>query len=439
MKVKRLHMKAFRGFDDLELEFDENKPTVLVGVNGSGKSSILDCLVSLLSCLVAFIKFPPEVESDRKSLKFMSVRQDPEGQRLSFIKERGFHDLDIKNNCDFTEDRVWVDFPNTKTLNCSVRREKNGYLELNSENMELFLKAKNEEDIDFLPVVYYPSNRAVLEIPLGIPKNFSFKEDAIFEFLEEAVGFETFFEWFRLLEDIENEQRRDDPDYRDRGLEAVRQAIYSLIPGFSDLRVRRSPLRMTVNKNDRELIVNQLSDGERNLLALVGDLARRLAIVYPNLDKPTEGETVVLIDEIEQHLHPGWQREVIPKLTHTFPNCQFIVTTHSPQVISSVREVHLLQETDRGILIDKVPSYGKDSNRILKTLMDTHERPQEIENAFDKLFDLIDEEKLEEAKQIRRELADELPDRDPEFVKADWLIDHLEMMNDEAHSEVAGT
>ncbi len=437
MKVKRLHMKAFRGFDDLELEFDENKPTVLVGVNGSGKSSILDCLASLLNCLVAFIAFPLQ----SRKIKFLSgsLKEDVSIERQSFVEERGFHNLDIKNGCEFTETQAWIGFSNARTVHWSLLKEKDEDLTFNSEDIELWLKETTDKEIDFLPVVYYPSNRAVLEIPLGIPKNFSFKEDAIFEFLEEAVGFETFFEWFRGLEDIENEQRRDDPDYRDRGLEAVRQAIYSLIPGFSDLRVRRSPLRMTVNKNDRELIVNQLSDGERNLLALVGDLARRLAIVYPNLDKPTEGETVVLIDEIEQHLHPGWQREVIPKLTHTFPNCQFIVTTHSPQVISSVREVHLLQETDRGILIDKVPSYGKDSNRILKTLMDTHERPQEIENAFDKLFDLIDEEKLEEAKQIRRELADELPDRDPEFVKADWLIDHLEMMNDEAHSEVTGT
>ncbi|WP_375476816.1 hypothetical protein [uncultured Nostoc sp.] len=73
---------------------------------------------------------------------------------------------------------------------------------------------------------------------------------------------------------MENEERRDNPAHRDKQLEAVRKAIYSLIPDFYNLRVRRSPLRMTVRKQNKELIVNQLSDGQKCLLAMVGDLAR---------------------------------------------------------------------------------------------------------------------------------------------------------------------
>ncbi|WP_309143275.1 AAA family ATPase [Nostoc sp. CHAB 5836] len=126
----------------------------------------------------------------------------------------------------------------------------------------------------------------------------------------------------------------------------------SLIPSFSKLRVRRSPLRMTVIKQGEELIVNQLSDGEKCLLAMVGDLARRLAIANPSLPDPLQGSGVVLIDEIELHLHPKWQREIIPALTRTFPNCQFIVTTHSPQVISQVKPegIYILEKTDEGVV-----------------------------------------------------------------------------------------
>ena len=220
--------------------------------------------------------------------------------------------------------------------------------------------------------------------------------------------------------------------YRDKQLEAVRQAISSLIPDFSNLRVRRSPLRMTLQKQGEELIVNQLSDGEKCLLAMVGDLARRLAIANPGLPDPLQGSGIILIDEIELHLHPKWQRGIIPDLTRTFPNCQFIVTTHSPQVISDVKPegIYLLEKTDQGV-IAKQPesSFGRDSNRILEDLMDVPERPQEIKDSLLELFRMIDAGNLESARNLRQQLANEIGIDEPEFVKADVLIRRKEILN----------
>jgi predicted ATP-binding protein involved in virulence len=145
------------------------------------------------------------------------------------------------------------------------------------------------------------------------------------------ISFNRFFNWFKDLEDLENELFRYDSNYVDRQLKAVRKAIDSLLgEELSNLRIRRSPLRMTMIKKSYELIINQLSDGEKGLLAMAGDLARRLAIANPGLSDPLEGKGIVLIDEIELHLHPKLQREIIPSLKDTFPNCQFIITTHSP-------------------------------------------------------------------------------------------------------------
>jgi predicted ATP-binding protein involved in virulence len=145
-----------------------------------------------------------------------------------------------------------------------------------------------------------------------------------------------------------------------------------------------------VEKQGQELIVNQLSDGEKCLLAMVGDLARRLAIANPSLENPLQGEGVVLIDEIELHLHPKWQREIIPALTRTFPNCQFIATTHSPQVISEVKPngIYILEATSEGVVARRPESsYGRDSNRILEDLMGVPARPQEIKDDILKCFD----------------------------------------------------
>jgi predicted ATP-binding protein involved in virulence len=189
---------------------------------------------------------------------------------------------------------------------------------------------------------------------------------------------------------------------------------------------------MTVKKKGEELIVNQLSDGEKCLLAMVGDLARRLAIANPSLPDPLQGYGVVLIDEIELHLHPKWQREIIPALTRTFPNCQFIVTTHSPQVISQVKPegIYILEKTEEGIIAKKPESsFGRDSNRILEDLMDVPARPQKIKDDLLELFRLIDAGDLLGARQLRQQLADEIGADEPEFVRADVLIRRKEILN----------
>jgi predicted ATP-binding protein involved in virulence len=188
---------------------------------------------------------------------------------------------------------------------------------------------------------------------------------------------------------------------------------------------------MTVNKDDEELIVNQLSDGEKCLLAMVGDLARRLAIANPGLLEQLQGSGIVLIDEIELHLHPKWQREIIPALTRTFPNCQFIVTTHSPQVISHVqpKDVYLLEKTNVGIIAKRPESsFGRDSNRILEDLMGVPKRPQDIKNRLHELFAIIDSGNLDDARNLCHEIAQIIGEDEPELIKANVSIRRKEIL-----------
>jgi predicted ATP-binding protein involved in virulence len=197
------------------------------------------------------------------------------------------------------------------------------------------------------------------------------------------------------------------------------------------LRVQRSPLRMTVTKDNEQLIINQLSDGQKCLMAMVGDLARRIAIANPGLSDPLQGTGVVLIDEIELHLHPGWQYEIIPALTRTFPNCQFIVTTHSPIVLSQVKPegIFCLEKRD-GKVIAYHPdsSYGRDTNRILEDLMGVPERPQMFKDKLKELFRFIDAGDLEKAKELQHHLETEIGLDEPEFARADVLIRRQEIL-----------
>lgn len=416
MKVKRLKMNSFRGISDLTLEFDTDEPTVFIGINGVGKSSILECLAILLSWLTKRIQTPNS-------------------------NGRSFNEDDIKKGCKETHNEITISINYWPEVVWSLTKVSKGRSKDTSSNLgdlkrvvEHIHRQLDPTSSAALPLaVYYPTNRAVLDIPLKIRTKHSFEQITAYDEVLTGgqIDFRRFFEWFRDREDLENEIRLNDSDrYRDRELEAVRDAIANLLDGFSNLRVRRSPLRMTVNKQGEELIVNQLSDGEKCLLALAGDLARRLAIANPDRNyNPLEGSGVVLIDEIELHLHPKWQRAIIPNLKKTFPNCQFIITTHSPQVISDLKWVHLLRSTSEGIAFDRVPSFGKDSNRILETLMKTPERPEEIKEDLRELFRLIDKGELGKARQFRQDLADKMGEEDPELVRADWLIQRKEILN----------
>ncbi|WP_392535385.1 AAA family ATPase [Nostoc sp. C117] len=486
MKVKRLKIQSFRGINDLTLEFDETQPTVLIGINGVGKSNILDCLAIIMSQVTGKIQDSPDsirsfskqdTSSGRNEIRaeVITVLDNLEEVPLSinlfqigdskssallqpviedfavnlvadiakFLKNsasKEFSDVEyqelqemlnpiLPTIVDKISDSVATDL--AKSTNISSFEYSRLGLQTTIDYLRKQLETNSQSNIHL--VVYYPVNRAVIDMPLEISEGSSFKQvDAYNQALTGGrIDFKIFFEWFRNREDLENERRRDNPHYRDKQLEAVRQSISSLIPEFLNLQVERSPLRMTVRKKGEELIVNQLSDGEKCLLAMVGDLARRLAIANPSLPDPLQGSGVVLIDEIELHLHPKWQREIIPALTRTFPNCQFIVTTHSPQVISQVKPegIYILEKTDEGVVAKRPESsFGRDSNRILEDLMGVPARPQEIKDRLHELFRLIDEGNLDGARQLSQEIADIIGQDEPELVKASVSIRRKEIL-----------
>jgi predicted ATP-binding protein involved in virulence len=179
---------------------------------------------------------------------------------------------------------------------------------------------------------------------------------------------------------------------------------------------------MTIEKQAKELIVNQLSDGEKCLLAMVGDLARRLAIANPSLPNPLDGEGVVLIDEVELHLHPQWQRMVIPALERTFTKCQFIVTTHSPLVLSYLRREQAFLIEDFRLLEKKPHTYGRDANSLLFDVMAVVDRPDEIKDKLKQCFRLIDEDKVAPAREKLEQLEELLGEDDPEVLRARSMI-----------------
>jgi predicted ATP-binding protein involved in virulence len=426
MKITRLSLTHYRGVHSLSLDFQE-RLNVFFGVNGAGKSTIIDAVAIMLSWAVSRIRYSgassgrPIQETDVTNGKSSSSVQlnciegdQPIEWRLS--KSRKGHGA--------PEDRS-----NLAELN-EFTKGLQGQFSEKAENLNLPL------------FVYYPVNRAVLDIPLRIREKHSFKPITVYDdALTSGANFRTFFEWFREREDLENENReyrqptlfdnQHDTSFPDPQLEAVRRALQLFLPEFENLRVRRNPLRMEVEKNGKLLTVNQLSDGEKCLIAMVGDLARRMAIANPERSDPLEGEGIILIDEIDLHLHPKWQRMIVPRLLEVFPKCQFIISTHSPNVITHVQpdSLYLLKQTDSGIVAERpAESYGKNVDRILEDLMGLETtRPDRVSSSLHDIYDEINQGQLADARQKIAEMKAEIGE-DPELVKAEVLIKRKEII-----------
>jgi predicted ATP-binding protein involved in virulence len=158
------------------------------------------------------------------------------------------------------------------------------------------------------------------------------------------------------------------------------------------------------------------------MLAMVGDIAQKAAKLNPQLGANVLLETpgVVLIDELDLHLHPRWQRRVITDLRRTFPKIQFICTTHSPQLIGQAKsgEIILLDE-----LQDEHPgqSFGMDSNWVLRHIMGSDDRDPQVAARLDEIFEDIEESRFEEAGVKVSELRKEIGEH-PDLVEAEALI-----------------
>ncbi len=424
MQIKNIELENFRGIRKQSIDLLPNI-NVFVGVNGSGKSTILDAIAISLSWLVEGIN---KIESQGENIPDDSIKN---GAEYASIKL----EVSQKNNT--------YQWENIEFKRGYPADKQSNLLQLNQLVFEYQKRYRNKNKLPM--IAYYPINRIATGIKENKQRLDNFSQIDVYDnALGSQANFQSFFEWFRLQDDIINEQWKEATrasGYYDlthmsitttRQFQLIIKAIESFIPEYKNLRVTRIPTpRMLVDKNGETLNLNQLSDGEKNMIAMVGDIARRLSMANPKLDNPLEGDGIVMIDEIDLHLHPAWQRVIISKLTEVFPNCQFIVSTHSPQILSHLKaeNIFVLKQSKDNIDISKpTESYGKSTDRQLEDILGVEARPLEIKEDLQRLFKLIQEMNLDEAKELMSELENKIEGREVELVKANVLIQRKEIL-----------
>ena len=418
MRLRRAVIENYRAISRLELDLHPQM-NVFFGGNAKGKTSVLNAIAVGLG---GILKVIPEVSSNG----FRST--DRPGEEP------------VRVELESTDGTKWE-----RTLGGPRRA---GRLDALKDRLERFIAVGRWRDLaEDLPILaFYDTERAIREQPLDRRRvsDETPRHGALEGALAAGADFSEFLRWFRAREHEELGLRseRRDHDYEVPALRAVRGAIRAMAPQITDIRIAFRPLRFEIGwQNDGEpverLRLSQLSGGYRVMLLLAADLARRMAQGNPHLDDPLQSEAIVLIDEVELHLHPSRQQTILPDLMRTFPNAQFLVSTHSPQVLTTVEADRVLElERENGAISAFVvpgSTYGARASDALRIVMGVDERPADNDFVKDLRRYLhlvaVGKGELKTALSLRGRLEAMAPD-DPDLSRAAMELHRQQVMRE---------
>ncbi len=443
MQLRHLTLTHIRAFSHAEITFQPGM-NLIVGINGVGKSTILDAVRIMLSQVLP--KFTAAKSSNlafnigditigqeflTANLLFHAINIDFRYLVQQQREEYGYvsdSDENLEDEIERLDRRLRIEERRLKDRSYTV--ENLQQLTSNPEKIPNNLKSAKSQPL----ALYFSPHRSLTS--MKAPKKGSGQALAFLDALtERELQPRAFAEWMIVQDALIAE----DPQ---KGIQrqTLKQAVEQFLPGCANLRAISEPEpTLVIDKAGKTIDIRQLSDGERSMLALVMDLARRLSIANPNLEDPRQAQAVVLIDELDLHLHPQWQRTIVTKLTTTFPNCQFIATTHSPLIIGEVQPsgLTLLSQDDRGITVMQpgLQGFGLDSSWILQHLMGTESRNPETQAQIDRVEAALEEGDLDLARQQLDQLKTMIHGNDDEVIRLEASINNLEALADAMDTE----
>jgi predicted ATP-binding protein involved in virulence len=472
IKVENIKVFNFRRLLEVDIPIHP-RLTVFVGNNGFGKTTILDAL--------------------SKSLSWVTANLIKENNSGSFISPLDINNLEEAEYASITtiftiDDKKKYTSTIAKENVGAVAKQSGEHAEIKALSDLYRYLHSSDCNFDLPIIVSYPIARANEVKPLDLTRANKLADiknwgefDAYDKSLSDPQDFAVFMAWLIRFEKIAKQDETEvisieqeikgyknlliDPDisntfsedakFRLNGLinekkeqlvrirsissqasssmvvHTVYSALSTFLEEFTNFRIQHSSdkVDLLVDKDGVTLSALQLSQGEKSLMALVGDIARRLVMLNKNKKDPLSGNGIVLIDEIDLHLHPSWQQEVIPKLLKTFPKIQFIISTHSPQVLTTVYPESIRKIVGfKGKSAIEIPdfSYGAESKRTLEDIQGVPSRPANTDliKKLNRYKELVsqDEWDTNEAKTLKDSLLGHYNEHDPIMVRLDMDV-----------------
>ncbi|MGI2140179.1 AAA family ATPase [Shewanella baltica] len=456
MKLKEVTINNFRCFEELTVSLHENL-TVLTALNGGGKTTILDAIRIAIWPYVKGFDLGSQtgkaatIQIDDVRIKLVGQSMEP--QLDSSIQAIGDWPELFNGNPTIQ----WLQYRDSIKPRTNTKYDSNSkdIPRIASKLQDKVRKDRSTEDNDeiSLPLaVYLGTGRLwyqgrhtseVDDSDLDISTHS--RTWGYLNCLTATSSYKQFEKWYgwifksyRELQIDELEGKVSDDTVKNNFLNAiyvVQTAINCLTKeetGWRDLQYRSSQNQQLVMEHDEHGYVplSQLSDGLRNMVVMISDIAFRCYKLNPHFGKNAALMTtgIVMIDEVDMFLHPSWQQRVISSLQGAFPSIQFVVTTHSPQVLSTV-PAECIRIIDNGNVYS-APSgtKGAESSRILKRIFGVDTRPQADENtqllqAYEKLV-YADEYGSDDAKEKRANLDYIFAGEEPKLTELDLYIEN---------------
>lgn len=419
MKIKEIKIKNFRCYENVKIKLNPDY-TVLIGINGAGKSTILDAISIALGGYISTFDGMGTYGIDKSDSHYKMYEIGSSIERE--------HQFPVKIYAECEIDKKQISW--RRGLNGEKGRTTSiGAKEIIRYASEIQTEIKMGNKDVILPVIaYYGTGRLWMQKKdrnlKKIQESFSRLKGYV-DCIESASNEKMMLKWFEKMTYLELQEGKRIPE-----LSVVKNALSQSYMAIDEtiktaefnFKVRSGELEVAIRRENgivENLPLRILSDGIKSTLSMIADIAYRMAILNPQLldDILEETSGVVLIDEIDMHLHPSWQKKIISVLKKIFPKVQFVFTTHSPSILSNVSNKNVLILDNFEIYPLENMTYGKDIEAILREVMRVQVRPKEVIDKLKLFNDLLDENNLLEAKKILKELEEILGKDDSEVVE----------------------
>ena len=397
MKIDTIQLKHTLHFADLKLKFNDQPITLIMGDQGTGKTTILKFTYQALTWFAARYK-------DLRAAGVVMLDQDIMLTRLQSkidIRVQIPNDIGRLTESSEAQDQApcYCDWQLYKTLNSHGIGSSKAETQHLENVVELYQNAIKHDQLQGLPLIaYYPAERFVNEMNI-LSKNNPLIFQSAHAYEISAIPFTTFsrfFEWLREVSDIENAQiaqlfqqllcnpslqKNKEPDFLQHllhaqkqmhspHLDALKQALTTVIPALEDLFIQYQPkLQLMVRYQGKSMLYQQLSNSVKNWIALVGDIVRRLCLLNPNSLYPClEGDGILLIDAIDHQLDQNTAQVILPRLHQAFPRLQIIATGNRSELLEHAAEYQCLKIENKQIFDIQLQPLQDKFDRIYENL-----------------------------------------------------------------------
>lgn len=413
MKLKNMHLFNFRCYEELNITFDPSF-NILLGINGTGKTAILEAIrIAIGSLFSELDKVDNKISSPNITTDDVRLHN---GEKQYEVRINSTIEVEEYLNPEFYQNIEWSRF--VKQLGGNTRYENPKEIKAVSEEIQSIIRKGEAKTIPL--IAYYSTDRFKKE-----KKNTGLSSDGsrlrgYYNALDSTTNTWFFLNIYKTetLWELQHSKKSE-------LLSAVNSAVMACVNDckkiYHDIKEDELIIQLS---NDELIPFHMLSDGVRSVLAMVMELAFRSYLLNPHLggNAPLETNGIVLIDEIDLHLHPEWQKKIVNDLITAFPSIQFIVTTHAPLVVGSLKNGEIFCIRDKQAY-DFPIQYGKDANSILN-VMGTDEMDKLLKDTLNNYFLLIEggQGKTPDAQSLRTELEDRLGKDHSELQRADLML-----------------